>query len=235
MKILSFIANIGAAISVIIAIFLTIGTNTFLNLILGISPIIIFLMYVIFITTLFLNIIILIKKKDLFKKGWIKIKLIITKNQRENKKMNRHIINESRDSNTGAWNTGIWNSGDSNAGACNAGNCNSGSRNTGDRNTGDWNAGNWNSGDWNSGNFNTHDGTMYMFNKPLPKDFDLSSIKYPDFLFFPLEKDPYKETARKAWNNATREDQEKVLKLPNFDNDIFEQIFGINVINELKK
>lgn len=45
----------------------------------------------------------------------------------------------------------------------------------------------------------------------------------------------YKEAWRLSWNKATDEDRRKVLKLPNWDNDIFREITGIDVEKELSK
>ena len=45
----------------------------------------------------------------------------------------------------------------------------------------------------------------------------------------------YKEAWRNAWDNATQEDKEKTLKLPNWDNEIFKDITGIDVEAELNK
>ena len=43
----------------------------------------------------------------------------------------------------------------------------------------------------------------------------------------------YKEAFRRAWDSASREDQELVTQLPNFDADIFFDISGIDVRKEL--
>ena len=45
----------------------------------------------------------------------------------------------------------------------------------------------------------------------------------------------YKEAWRNAWDNATQEDKEKTLKLPNWNNEIFKDITGIDVEAELNK
>lgn len=86
-------------------------------------------------------------------------------------------------------------------------------------------------------------------------------IQYPDFFFFKLtqfityddatskERKIYKEeletcggftrslyykTAwKKSWDEASDEDKRKVLQLPNWDNEIFKEISGIDVEKEL--
>lgn len=164
----------------------------------------------------------------------------------------------SGDSNTGSCNTGDCNTGYLNTGDYNTGHLNTGSCNTGYRNTGDYNSGNRNTGDWNSTSFSsghfcteTH---YFMFNKPCTiEDFFCDK---PNWLYFKLtqwvessemsdqEKSEhptykttggflkvydYKQAAQKAWHEASKEEKEDTLKLPNFDADIFFQIFGIDV------
>jgi hypothetical protein len=151
-------------------------------------------------------------------------------------------------------NTGEENSGDSNSGDSNSGYCNSGDSNSGYWNSGDWNSGNWNSGNCNSGTFNTDEPTIRMFNKstglywedisfPSYMDFDLcewvnenkmtdeEKEKYPEYKVTGgyLKTYEYKEAWQKAWDEASDEEKQKTLELPNFDADIFEEITGINV------
>ena len=146
--------------------------------------------------------------------------------------------------NTGYLNTGDWNTGD----------WNTGNRNTGDRNTGDWNT-----GDRNTGYLNTIEPIDYLFfNKPCstPRD----ELDFPQFFYFDLtewiyeadmtdkekeefstykttggylKKKKYKEAWREAWDKATEEDKKKCLTLPNWDNEIFKEISGIDVEEEL--
>jgi hypothetical protein len=49
-----------------------------------------------------------------------------------------------------------------------------------------------------------------------------------------LKTIPYKEAWRISWEKSTEEDKKLVLKLPNFDNEVFKKISGIDVIKELK-
>ena len=149
-----------------------------------------------------------------------------------------------------------WNSGDGNSGSCN-----SGDRNSGNRNSGDWNSGNWNSGDCNSGDFNTDSPLVRIFNKEtnVPR----SDIDFPSFLYFDLtvwvshdtatdkEKEehktdietcggftkaiPYKEAFRIAWDKAGKEEHKKLLNLPNWNNEIFMEISGIDAESEIAK
>ena len=149
-----------------------------------------------------------------------------------------------------------------NTGSGNTGNRNSGNGNSGNRNSGDWNSGDWNSGDWNSGYLNTiTPDTILVFNKECSREIWNKSIK-PDFMYFNvlnkfiythdmtdeekennpnyetlggyLRKMTYKEAWKHSWNNANKENRKLVLKLPNFDNEIFKEITGIDVCKELE-
>ena len=167
----------------------------------------------------------------------------------------------SGDCNSGSSNSGDWNSGDCNSGNCNSGNCNSGSWNSGSRNSGDCNSGSWNSGSWNSGFFNSDEPCVRMFNKMTDKK--RSEINIPYFCYFDLtvwvshdtateeEKEEhkneietcggflktleYKEAWLLAWNKASKEEHEKILKLPNWDNEVFKEITGIDAEAEIAK
>ena len=136
----------------------------------------------------------------------------------------------------------------------NSGNCNSGNRNSGN-----WNSGNWNSGNCNSGFFNTDSPLVRIFNKET--NISRDDIDFPSFLYFDLtvwvshdtatdeEKEAhkidietcggflktlsYKEAFRIAWNKASKEEHKKLLKLPNWDNAIFEDISGIDAEFEI--
>ena len=157
----------------------------------------------------------------------------------------------SGDRNSGNRNNGDWNSGDSNIGNCNSG----------DRNSGNCNSGNWNSGDSNSGFFNTNSPLVRIFNKET--NISRNNINFPSFLYFDLtvwvshdtatdeEKEvhkidietcggfiktiPYKEAFRIAWDKASKEEHEKLLKLPNWNNEIFKEITGIDAEAEIAK
>jgi hypothetical protein len=146
--------------------------------------------------------------------------------------------------NTGNWNTGSWNSGHSNSGRFNIGNSNSG---------------NWNKGDNTGGSFCTTS-CYRMFNKPCsekeynaPKPnwlyFELTEwiyeskmtatdkISFPDFSKTGgcLKVYAYKEAAKKSWDETTKEDRLSTFELPNFDIDIFVEIFGIEEARDLYK
>jgi len=163
--------------------------------------------------------------------------------------------------NSGDLNSGNWNSGHRNSGHLNSGDRNSGHWNSGDWNSGDWNSGNWNSGNRNSGHLNSNQPTVRMFNretgmthseveKLIPKFFYFDAIEwvqeevmtdeekrvYPSYKTTGgyLKDVAYKEAWRKAWNKAGEDDRKKVLKLPNWDNDIFKRITGIDIEKELK-
>ena len=163
--------------------------------------------------------------------------------------------------NSGDWNSGDWNSGNSNSGDWNSGNFNSGNSNSGDWNSGDRNSGDWNSGDGNSGFFNTNSPLVRIFNKET--NIPLGDIDFPSFLYFDLtvwvshdtateeEKTKYKveieacggflktleykEAFRRAWDKASKEEHKKLLNLPNWNNDIFKEISGIDAEAEIAK
>ena len=167
----------------------------------------------------------------------------------------------SGDCNSGKWNSGDWNSGKWNSGDCNSGDCNSGNCNSGDCNSGKWNSGDWNSGDWNSGYFNTDTPLVRVFNKETK--IDRYNINFPSFLYFDLtiwvshdtatdeEKKAhkteietcggflktlgYKEAFRLAWDKADKEEHKQLLALPNWNNEIFKEISGIDAEAEIKK
>ena len=163
--------------------------------------------------------------------------------------------------NSGDCNSGKRNSGNCNSGNCNSGNYNSGKRNSGYRNSGDWNSGDWNSGDGNSGFFNTNEPFVRMFNKdtklkkyeidiPLFCYFDLTVWVSHDTATEKEKKDhneeiktcggflktlDYKEAWRLAWNKASKEEHLEMLKLPNWDNEVFKEISGIDAEAEIAK
>lgn len=172
--------------------------------------------------------------------------------------LNNTGYSNTGDRNTGNWDTGNWNTGNWNIGNRNTGNRNIGSWNTGNRNTGNRNTGSWNTGNWNTGDLNTTEPLLRIFNKEtIVKREDIS---YPSFFYYVLtewieenkmtdkEKDAYpsyvtcggylksytdKQAWRNSWDKATREDKEKCFKLPNWDNEIFKEISGIDVEKEL--
>jgi hypothetical protein len=137
---------------------------------------------------------------------------------------------------------------------------NSGNRNSGDWNSGDWNSGDWNSGDWNSGYLNIDTPKIRIFGKETDKKKE--DLDFPDFFFFSLcewvhksemtdkEKEDfpsyttcggylarkeYKQAWRESWDKADEDDRRKVMDLPNWNNEIFKEISGIDVESELKK
>ena len=143
----------------------------------------------------------------------------------------------------------------------NSGNRNSGDWNSGDCNSGNWNSGNWNSGNCNSGFFNTNEPFVRMFNKDTKlKKYE---IDIPLFCHFDLtvwvshdtateeEKEEhneeiktcggflktldYKEAWRLAWNKASKKEHLEMLKLPNWDNEVFKEISGIDAEAEIAK
>ena len=172
----------------------------------------------------------------------------------------QNLIN-SGDCNSGNRNSGNRNTGNCNSGDCNSGDWNSGDCNSGNCNSGKRNSGNWNSGNRNSGYFNSDTPFVRMFNKETDKKFN--EIKFPDFLYFDLtiwvshdtatdgEKElhkkeietcggflktlGYKEAFRLAWDKADKEEHKELLTLPNWNNEIFREISGIDAEAEIAK
>ena len=145
--------------------------------------------------------------------------------------------------NLGKGNTGLGNPGDRNSGYWNSGN----------RNSGDWN-----SCRFATGFFNSKERTISIFNKDsgLSRDEFYQKFTIPSCLYFDLtewidsenmtdkekENNPkyettegylktltYKEASVKSISKATDEEKEQIRALPNYDPDIFEEIFGIRI------
>ena len=158
--------------------------------------------------------------------------------------------------NTGYWNTGDRNAGESSTGDWNTGNSNTGDNNTGNSNTGDMSTGSWNTTDKETGYFNTVNPThINVFNKPCPIVIWNEADK-PSFIYFKLtewilksnmtdeEKTDnatfkttggylksygYQEAFQASYAKASDEDKALLLKLPNFDAEVFKEISGIDV------
>jgi hypothetical protein len=131
--------------------------------------------------------------------------------------------------NTGDWNTGNRNTGDWNTGNWNTGDWNTGGQNTGNRNTGNRNTGDWNTSDRNTGFFNTKPiSTILVFNVETSLD-EWGSCEKPNFVYFNLVGcGDYKKSFIASFNKTTKSDVELLLKLPNFDYKVFEEISGIS-------
>ena len=163
--------------------------------------------------------------------------------------------------NSGNWNSGSCNSGNCNSGNKNSGDCNSGDCNSGNKNSGNCNSGSWNSGDCNSGFFNSDKPYVRMFNKMTDKkeeDIDIPSWCYFDLTEWVshdtateeekqkhkaeievcggfLKPINYKDAWRHAWNRASIEERKKLFDLPNWDNQVFKEITGIDAETEIAK
>jgi hypothetical protein len=131
--------------------------------------------------------------------------------------------------NTGNRNTGDWNTGNRNTGDWNTGYWNTGDQNTGDQNTGNRNTGNWNTSDRNTGFFNTKPiSTILVFNVETSLD-EWGSCEKPNFVYFNLVGcGDYKKSFIASFNKTKKSDVELLLKLPNFDYKVFEEISGIS-------
>ena len=128
-------------------------------------------------------------------------------------------------------------------------------------NSGNCNSGDWNSGNRNSGYFNSDTSFVRMFNKETDKKF--GEIDFPNFLYFDttiwvshdtatdkekeLHKEEietcggflktldYKKAFRLAWDKADKEEHKELLTLPNWNNEIFREISGIDAEAEIAK
>ena len=151
--------------------------------------------------------------------------------------------NSTGDWNVGNYNSGNYNSGNHNDGDYNTGNYNHGSYNAGMNNTGvfnsgDYNVGNYNTGDFNKsdrnfGCFNTVNDKMRFFNKESDmtyEEWESSEARRIIGGFFQFKsKKPLNVSEQNWWNNLSKEKQEIVLSLPNFNADIFKEITNIDV------
>ena len=161
----------------------------------------------------------------------------------------------SGDRNSGDRNSGYRNSGDLNSGYRNSGDLNSGDLNSGDRNSGYLNSGDRNSGIFNKTNgsngvfcnvepkiciFNIQtDWTLKEFYNSkyydaiLSSDFPLTEWKQDDI---PAENgvggklvvNTYEDACRRWWDGMTKENQEIIKSIPNFNIDVFCDITGID-------
>lgn len=141
--------------------------------------------------------------------------------------------------NTGLFNSGSWNSGSYNSGSCNSGSCNSGNRNSGY----------WNSCNYSNGVFcNQEDKDIRIFNKPsgmsLEEFWDgkyceaLQSepleLTYWDDKNKKMKRRSYKDACAIWWSKLTAENKEIIQQIPNFDPDVFLDITGIDVREDIK-
>ena len=160
----------------------------------------------------------------------------------------------SGDWNSGNWNSGYWNSGRRNSGSWNSGSCNSGNQNSGRRNSGRRNSGSWNSGDWNSCNYsngvfcNQEDKDIRIFNKPSGMSLEefWNSKYYEALQSEPLELTywddknkklkcrGYKDACAIWWSKLTEKNKKIIQEIPNFDTEIFFDITGIDVKEDIK-
>lgn len=161
--------------------------------------------------------------------------------------------------NTGHYNSGNHNTGNCNSGNCNTGHYNSGHRNTGNYNSGNCNVGDYNVGDCNIGCFNTVDSTISLFNQtsdwtywewldsdarylleqcprttirwiPSRDMTEKEKEEHPDYSttkgYLKLETS---ESVQDWWDGLTKEEQNIIRSIPNFDAAIFEEATGIKV------
>ena len=151
--------------------------------------------------------------------------------------------------NTGLFNSGSWNSGSYNSGSWNSGSCNSGSWNSNSCNSGSCNSGDWNSCNYSNGVFcNQEDKDIRIFNKPSGMSLEefWDSKYYVALRSEPLELTywdnenkklkcrSYKDACAIWWSKLTAENKEIIQQIPNFDPDVFLDITGIDVREDIK-
>ena len=148
----------------------------------------------------------------------------------------------------------IVNEGENNSGLKNTGNCNTGSYNTGSYNTGSWNRTNY-----STGFLNSIESTIYIFDKPttftrkdilntigmrvLDWNFEDSWWIYSENMTDEEKKAhpehettggylktvDFKTACKMMWDNLGDDDKQSVKDLPNFDEDVFLKITGIDI------
>ena len=161
--------------------------------------------------------------------------------------------------NSGNRNSGDWNSGDWNSGYGNSGNRNSGDWNSGNRNSGYGNSGDWNSGYGNNGVFCTGENTIKIFDEDtnmtledwrrtkaariLDNNFTLAEwVRLENMTNEEKKQHPtyettggylrvfsFKEACKNMWDRLTDEEKEIVKAIPNFDENKFKEITGIQI------
>ena len=141
-------------------------------------------------------------------------------------------------SNTGNGNTGSGNTGSGNTGDWNTGHYNTGHENTGNNNSGYGNIGDWNAGNQNSGHFNTGSWDEFrLFDKKASRK-EWEEADKPRFIFRvdPTEADGNMKAAWKiAFDGASEEDIQLLLRLPRFSKKVFKAITGIDLAGVKKK
>ena len=162
------------------------------------------------------------------------------------------------DKNTGNRNTGDRNTGNCNTGDRNTGSWNTGDRNTGSWNTGNWNTGDWNKTNRSTGVFCNEEPKVIMFNKEtektwkewrsskayniLTKNIKTQWISYSNMTEEEKEKYPdaktcdgylkeidREESSKQWWNSLEINEKAIIIKLPNFDLDIFNDIMELKI------
>lgn len=134
---------------------------------------------------------------------------------------------------------------------------NDGKNCTGLQNTGDWNTGDWNSTNYSTGFFNSVEQNIFLFNKPTSMSRDkICSLKGIQILNWNFENSwwiysvnmsddekksnptyettggylktvDFKTACKMMWENLSENERQEVMKLPNFDSNIFYEITGI--------
>ena len=162
--------------------------------------------------------------------------------------------------NSGYYNSGCWNSGNYNSGYYNSGSANSGYYNSGSANSGDWNSSDHNNGCFNTATIKIHlfnkpsDWTYkdWLSSRArrvmdcVPKNLawvefdqmtDEEKKAYPtaEITNGYLRKIPDDELAvirNEWWARLSPDNKDEILKLPNFDAEIFKEITMIDVKND---
>ena len=155
--------------------------------------------------------------------------------------------NNTGNRNTGNRNTGYNNTGDRNTGDSNTGNRNTGDSNTGYSNTGDSNTGNRNTGDWNLNNNETgcfcseqHKIRIFDIKTEITFNEWRNSLARNTLYFAPnsadylnkngvVVKTKLNKARQEWWNNLSKNEQQAIKDIPNFNATKFKKITGIDV------
>ena len=169
-------------------------------------------------------------------------------------------VRNSGDGNIGNYNSGSYNSGDWNSGNYNSGNSNSGDYNSGDCNCGDWNKGNFSNGcfnrelpkifmfdkpsDWTYQDWLNSEARFVLSDCPVDvaewvrdgEMTDREKEQYPGYSVTGgfLRSAKNEKERQEWWDRLAKEKKDAVMKLPNFDKDIFKEITGIDVRERTK-
>lgn len=97
-----------------------------------------------------------------------------------------------------------------------------------------------NTGDWNTGNritsdFNTFELTVWVSHDKATDEEKIEHKQEIEVCGGFLKKLDYKDAFRISWNKASPDEHKRLLSLPNWDNEIFKEISGIDAEAEIAR